>query len=380
MREAVLMLYGEYENDQGIVHPWQEDMFRAPHELQRLFHEQDVDFHVAIALDKPTGFREHGNVPRIAVARQPLYDEHGVLQRTTRFEEASLEDYPAVIDHWVANFQDRVKQPDGSTQRTAYGLGIPNERLWNCRPIQDFGNHKGLMDAVLQRHGVGLPTYETSELDKLANEYPNNSVIFKPIDGSRSKGIEIFDNPADCQRALQLGRVAQNGLIQPFLDLRAPIQGLLPANHEAEKTLSRINTAHDRTREVRVHVLAHTDISGVTKAAAYPTLKYRQPGRKVISGAQYVALDSSSVPYMREVSEHLAREVIVDAENHSGETVTQYYGVFDWVVDTEGRAFVVDGNCRGPALPKEAIAARLAFTRTLAENARQNMQSPRTPS
>ena len=74
---------------------------------------------------------------------------------------------------------------------------------------------------------------------------------------------------------------------------------------------------------------------------------------------------------MRERSEHLAREVVADAGDHSGETVTQYYGVFDWVVDTEGRSFVVDGNCRGPALPVEAMAARLAFTRILADNAQQ---------
>jgi hypothetical protein len=373
MREAVLMLYGEYENDRGIVHPWEEDMFREPHELQQQFREQGIDFHVGIALDRPAGFRELGNVPSIAVAEQPVYDGRGVLQKTTEFKEASLEDYPTVIDHWVANFQDRVVQPDGSRQRTAYGLGIPNERLWNCRPIQNFGNHKGLMDAVLQRSGVGLPTYATSELDKLTSEYPDKGIIFKPIDGSRGKGIEVFDRPIDFQKALRLGEIAQSGLIQPFLDLRSPMPDLRAANDAAKIVLSRVNAANDRTREIRVHVLARTNDSGATEVVAHPTLKYGYPGEKVLSGAYYASLDPESAPYMRETSKHLARDVIADAAIHSGESVTQYYGVFDWVVDTEGQPFVVDGNCRGPALPAEAIAARQSFTRILAENARQNM-------
>lgn len=374
MREAVLMLYGEYENNQGIVHPWEEDMFRSPHELQQQFRDQGVDFHIGIALDEPSGMRALGAVPNIAVAENPMYDGQGRLQLATKFKKGSLEEYPAIIDHWVANFQDRVTQPDGSKQRTAYGLGVPNERLWNCRPIQNFGNHKGLMDAVLQKNGVGIPTYATDELEALISNHPETSIIYKPIDGSRSKGIEIFDDPADFSRALELGKVAGNGMIQPFLNLRSPIQDLIPANRTAAELLAEINATDDRTREVRVHVLAHTDATGMTDAQAYPTLKYRQPGEKVISGASYVALDPESVSSMREMSADLARQVVLDAAEHSGETVTQYYGVFDWVTDTEGRAYVIDGNCRGPALPVEAIAARLAFTQILAQNAHQNMR------
>lgn len=374
MREAVLMLYGKYENDQGIVHPWEEDMFRSPHELQQQFRDQGVDFHVGITLDEPSGIRKLGDVPNIVVAEEPVYDNQGRLQLATKFTKGSLEDYPAVIDHWVANFQDQVSQPDGSKQRTAYGLGVPNERLWNCRPIQNFGNHKGLMDAILQRNGVGIPTYATDELEALTSNHPGNSIIYKPIDGSRSKGIEIFDNPADFSKALELGRIAGSGMIQPFLNLRSPMQDLIPADRQAAELLATVNAADDRTREVRVHVLAHTDAAGSVYAQAYPTLKYRRPGEKVISGASYVALDPESVGTMREISADLACQVVADAAEHSSETVTQYYGVFDWVTDIEGQSYVIDGNCRGPALPREAVAARLAFTHTLAENARQNMR------
>ncbi len=374
MREAVLMLYGDYGNDQGIVHPWEEDMFRSPHELQQQFREQGVDYHIGIALEEPSGMRELGNVPQIAVAEQPIYDEQGRLLLATKFKKGSLEDYPTVIDHWVANFQDRVQQPDGSKQRTAYGLGVPNERLWNCRPIQNFGNHKGLMDAVLQRNGVGLPTYTTDKVEALVAEHPDNSIIYKPIDGSRSRGIEIFDSPGEFSKALEVGKIAQSGLIQPFLDLRSPIQDLIPANSKAAETLSEINATNDRTREVRVHVLAYAHSSGFLSAQAYPTLKYRRPGEKVITGASYVSLDPESVGTMRETSVDLACQVVSDAAAHSGEAVSQYYGVFDWVTDTEGQSYVIDGNCRGPALPVEAIAARLAFTGILAENVRQNMR------
>jgi hypothetical protein len=374
MREAVLMLYGEYQNDEGLIHPWEEDMFRSPHELRQQFRDQGVDFHVGVTLDEPSGMRELGDMPNIAVAEEPVYDDHGRLVFATRFKKGSLEDYPAIIDHWVANFQDRVPQPDGTKQRTAYGLGVPNERLWNCRPIQNFGNHKDLMDHILQENNVGLPTYSVHELDKLTSEHPGNDIIYKPIDGSRSRGIEIFDSPAEFSKALELGKVALNGFIQPFLDLRSPIRDLVPAHEAAAKILSEINITNDRTREVRMHVLAHTDSSGTTQAQAYPTLKYRRPGEKVITGASYVSLDPESVSDMREKSADLACQVVTDAAAHSGETVTQYYGVFDWVTDTEGRSHVIDGNCRGPALPVEAAAARLAFTRTLAENVHQNMR------
>lgn len=374
MREAVLMLYGEYQNEQGIVHPWEEDMFRAPHELQRQFRDQGVEFHVAVALDKPEGFRDQGEAPRIAVAQNPLYDENGVLQRTTKFKEDSLEQYPAVIDHWVANFQDRVRQPNGSMQRTAYGLGVPNERLWNSRPIQNFGNHKGLMDAILQEHGVGLSTYAISELDILAEAYPNERIIYKPIDGSRGKGIEVFDTPADLSKAVRLGSIAHSGLLQPYLDLRSPIQGLIPANKEAAEALEQVNTTNDRVREIRMHVLAYTDDFGSVQAEAYPTLKYSHPGTETMQVAGNVALAPESVSdETRAMSVKLARSVVAAAEAHSGEDVTQYYGVFDWMTDSEGRTFVGDGNCRGPALPVQAVAARLAFTRILADNARSNM-------
>lgn len=370
MHEAVLMLYGEYQNEEGIVHPWEEDMFREPHKLQQQFLEQGVEFHVGRALEMPSGRRALGDLPLVAVAQNPIYDQNGVLQRETVFKRGSLANYPAIIDHWVANFQDRAKQLDGSMQRTAYGLGVSNHRLWNCRPIQDMGNNKGLMDMVLQSHEVGLATYATVDLGRLADEYPGKKIIYKPIDGSRGKGIEVFDDAADVQRAMTAGNIAKSGLLQPYLDLRSPIQGLVPANQEAADKLRVVNATDDRVREIRMHVLAYTDDFGSVQAEAYPTLKYSHPGTPTMQVAGNVALDPESVSAdMRKTSVKLARSVVDTAEVCSGEEVSQYYGVFDWMIDSEGRTFVGDANCRGPALAPEALAAREAFTRILAASA-----------
>ena len=370
MREAVLMLYGEYRNEDGIEHPWEEDMFRDPHELQQQFRAQGAEFHVGVAIEPPSGRRDLGAVPAIAVAQNPIYDEKGVLQRETVFKEDSLENYPVIIDHWVANFQDRVRQPDGTWQRTAYGLGVPNHRLWNCRPIQDMGNDKNRMNFVLDEHGANLSTYSTEELDMLADEYPGKRIIYKPVDGSLGKDIEIFDDPLAIKKALDQGRIACSGLLQPYLDLREPIQGLMPANKEAAVALAAVNATNDRVREIRMHVIAHTDDFGSVQVEAYPTLKYSRAGTPTMQVEGNVALDPESVnDKMRNTSKVLARSVLANAELYSCEEVTQYYGVFDWMIDSEGNAFVGDGNCRGPALAPQAVAAREAFTRILAANA-----------
>lgn len=376
MREAVLMLYGEYQNDEGIVHPWQEDMFRDPHELQAQFKERGVDFHVGVALELPQGRRELGNPPRIIVATNPRYNERGVLDRGTKFVETSLDEYPGVIDHWVANFQDRVPQPGGTLLRTAYGLGIPNERVWNCRPIQDMGNRKDYMDAVLQEHGVAVPTYglSESELEKFSAEVGDQELIYKPIDGSRGKGIEVFSALGALKKALQEGRLSRSGgFVQPFLDLRSPIEGLKPANAAAAEALADVNSRRDRVRETRMHVLAYTDQNGEIQAEAYPTLKYSHPKTKTMKVGGNVALDAACMTtgnYMHDTSVTMAKFVVAAAAQRSGEPVSQYYGVFDWIVDAQGRAYVGDGNCRGPALAPEAIAAREAFTRIISDSAR----------
>lgn len=377
MREAVLMLYGEYENDQGIVHPWEEDMFHGRHELRDMFREYDVDFHLAVVHDKPNGYRELGDVPRISIAENPIYDENDVLQPDTKFVEGSLEAYPAVIDHWVKNFQDKVPQPDGSTFRTAYGLGVPNERLWNCRPIQNFGNSKVLMETVLKKSGVGIPTYEMTEIGTLVQEHPRVPILYKPADGSLSKGIEIFDDPTDIPRALRAGSLAKSGILQPFLDLRAPMKGLVaPAgDHKAAQELAEINTGHDRLRELRLHTLAYTDSDDQIQVEAYPTLKYSHPGTQTMQRAGNIALATESVSEEEyAITKALARQVILAAAEDSGESVTQYYGTFDWVEDKDGRRFMIDANCRGPRLTRESTLARQAFTRVLAQNAHQNMR------
>lgn len=373
MKNAVLMLYGHYSNENGISHPWQEDIFRQPQQLQAAFRGYGLDFHVGVAAHPPTSFRKNGDVPEIRVATNPIYDATGKLVEV-HFKPGDLRDYSSVIDHWVANFQDPLMQPDGSRQRTAYGLGIPNDRVWNSRPIQEMGNRKDYMDALLRRHKVGIPSYKTSEATALQDVHGLMPIIYKPIDGSRGKGIEVYEDGTALSRALDDGRIAASGIIQPYFNLTKPIRGLVPASDTAAKQLREINSKEDRVREIRMHVITIPDKDGQLHTEAFPTLKYSHPGTPIMQVAGNIALDPSCVGpghYIHDTSIDLAKAVCDDAAKRSGESVPQYYGVFDWMIDSDGTAYVGDGNCRGPALPVEAEAAREAFCRLLATSARR---------
>lgn len=367
------MLYGQYSNENGISHPWEEDIFRQPQQLQKMFHDHGMEFHVAVAAHPPTSFRALGDVPEIRVVENPKYDNQTGRLVDAHFKPADIREYPGVIDHWVANFQDPIIQPDGSRQRTAYGLGISNDRLWNCRSIQDMGNRKDYMDAILAEHSAGIPSYRMDELGLLRERHGNTKVIYKPIDGSRGKGIEVFETVAALKDAVARGDVASSGISQPYLDLSHLIKDLVPANDQAAKLLTQVNSRPDRVREIRMHVIAVTDDKGNVHVESYPTLKYSHPGTRIMQVAGNVALDPSCISHghpIHDMSVVLAKAVLADASRRSGEPVPQYYGVFDWVIDNHGNAFVGDGNCRGPALPVEAEAAREAFCRLLVLSAR----------
>lgn len=375
MREAVLMLYGTYSNDEGVVHPDQEDMFLDRPDLERQFDEHGVAFHIGRVLDLPGRFTGPNGRPRIEVAEHPIYDEHGTLLPETVYEECSIDEYPAVIDHWVANFQERVRQEDGSTLRVAHGLGgVPSNSLWNCRPIQEFGNSKLLMDTVLAESGCGVPTYATTALDALVQEHPNVPIFFKPVDGSLSKGTEKFATPQQVQRALREQRIAASGVLQPYLDLKTPMTGLRTPDGDsmsAEK-LAAINTG-ERLLELRAHTMVYTDQHGNLCVEAAPTLKYSYPNTDVMKREGNIALAEDSItPYEYEIIKDLGCRVVRAAAAHSGELVTQYYGTFDIVEDKQGRRYIIDANCRGPRLTIESPVARRIFTRVIAGNARQN--------
>jgi len=375
MREAVLMLYGEYQNDEGIKHPDDEDMFPDRPDLQAGFEANGVEFHIARVCEKPSGHRELGNVPRIEVAERPVYNERGTLLPETVFTEGSLEEYPGVVDHWVGNFQDRVVQPDGSTLRTAYGLGIPNERPWNCRPIQDLANSKILMDRVLAESGVGIPTYTVDELDALVQDHPGVPIFYKPVDGSLSKGTAQFTAPHEVLAAMQDRTIAASGILQPYLDLTSPLTTLRAPDGDLHATniLAQINSTPDRLREVRMHTLTYLDDQGNLQVEAYPTLKYSRRNTPVMKRAGCVALDPESVsPEIYSLTQEIGRSVVLAAANNSGETVTQYYGTVDWVQDKDGRWYAIDVNCRGPRLTVESTLARQAFTRVIARSALRN--------
>jgi hypothetical protein len=372
MTNAILMLYGNYSNEK-LSHPWQEDMFRRPDQIQAALAEHGLEFHIGLATKPPAGLRQIGNVPEIRVAANPVYDQTTGELLEAHFKPGNLADYPGVIDHWVANFQDAVVQQDGSRQRTAYGLGLPNNRVWNARPIQEMGNHKDHMDTVLQAHGVGMPTYSVQEHDKFHDEQGDRKLIYKPVDGSRSKGVEVFANVAGLRRALADKRLALNGIIQPYFDIYQPMPGLVAATPADARTLAEVNARPDRARELRVHVVTTTDDNGELQTEARPTLMHSRLDTDIMRIAGYVSLDPDCLgpgTFIHDKSVALAQAVCAEAARRSGEPISQYYGVFDWLIDGD-KAVVCEGNCRGPALPVEAAAARESFIRGLARSAKQ---------
>ncbi len=367
MTHAILMLYGNHA-----LHPWQEDMFFRPDLLQRDLRAASLEFHIACVVHKPTGRDE---LPQVRIARDPVYNLEGVLVEAT-FGPGSIVDYPVIIDHWVSNFQQEITHPDGTIERVAHGIGLPARRLLNHKSVQYFGNRKDKMHTILEHCGVAIDTWNVWDIDKLADRYGDHPVIYKPLGGSRSKGIRTFDLPADVWVALEAGSLGANGLIQPFFDTTQPLQDLMPLTRYHSGQLLAANARADRAREVRMHVMVTTDSRGQRSAKAYPLVKTSAPGTNRLPFHEIVPIHPDSFPpgsYIYEKSVKAALE-LAGASN-----VPYLYGAVDWIrVKPSGRDeeqwLVVDFNCRGPGLPYEAIPVRQGFVELLAGMATQEFQ------
>jgi hypothetical protein len=359
MKRAVLMLYGPYGQ-----HPWQEDMFHRPDKIQKDLAKWGYDFTIAMVTHAPTGKDE---IPVVRVAQNPVYDQKTGVLLEANFKPGRLEDFPCIIDHWVHNFQDEVQQPDGTFQRTAYGIGLPAERLWNHKNVQDFGNRKELMDEIIMNEGVGITTFAVLDYAKFAKQFDSAlPIIYKPQGGSRGIGVEVFKNLKELHGAIRTGQIATNGFIQPYLRNNQPIQGVKPLTETDARLLKKYNTKADRPREIRMHVIVSTKEDGELAVEAYPVMKISEPHLPFLKFKQAIGLDPACLgpgSFIYDKTIALAKSVCAAAD------APQYYGVFDWLVDGDVHnpedVYVVDGNCRGPGLPENALPARDAFLRAL---------------
>lgn len=364
MIPAVLMLYGPYRQ-----HPWQEDMFLRPDLIQAGLKKLGFGFDIAMVTNAPTGKDE---IPEVRIAHDPIYDTTGKLVEA-HFRPGLLQDYPSIIDHWVHNFQDEVVGSDGTMQRTAHGIGLPPDRLWNHKAIQTYGNRKDLMNEIIQKYGVGITTYAVLDYEQFADTYGDHPVIFKPQGGSRAIGVEVFATISELKMALERQAIASNGFIQPYLDVFHPLEGLVPATPRDARLLDELNTQRTRPREIRMYVITTTDEQGNLQTETYPLIKVSQPGHRFMKADLdfMIGLDPASTPkgsFIHDKSIELA-QAVCHAAGSSGRPIPQYYGVFDWLVfgdiHNPANVKVVDGNCRGPGLVPEATAAREAFQRAL---------------
>ena len=358
------MLYGPFRQ-----HPWREDIFHRPDKIQKNLQALGFGFDVAMVSQAPSG---NDQLPEVRIARHPVYDQTTGVLKEAHFLPGTIQDYPTVIDHWVHNFQDEVRQPDGTYQRMAYGIGLPAERLWNHKSIQTFGNRKDLMDALIASHGAGIATYGVLDYQQFADIHGGGrKLIYKPQGGSYGVGVRVFKDVFELQAALRAEKVAHNGLIQPYLQTMNPIQGVMPATSEDAELLRKFNTTADRPREIRMHVITTTDHRGQLHTEAYPMMKVSEPNQQFLKYQMGIGIDPSCLAkgtFIHDKSVVLA-QALCRAAGEPGKPVPQYYGVFDWLIDGDvhdpSNVWIGDGNCRGPGIPECAAAARDALERAL---------------
>lgn len=363
------MLYGNHSN-----HPWEEDMFPRPDLIQEMLDQEGLAFHVGCVVHGPTGKDE---LPSVRIAEDPVYDHKGILAEA-HFRPGCLTAYPAIIDHWVANFQDEITHADGGVERVAYGVGLPPERLINHKNVQYFGNRKDHMHTILQEYGIEIDTWSVREVGKLAAKYGNQwPVIYKPLGGSQSKGIAKFESSKEVLKALEAGKLLVNGLVQPLYDVTPPIEGLVPLDRHNADVLRQTNAKSDRAREVRMYVTVTTDEDGQRHAEAYPMLKLGEPGSVTLPFHEAVMLHPDSFP----PESYVYQKTVAAARLLAHKSQVPYlYGAMDWIKitlhdESEPSWRVGDFNCRGPGLLHEAIPARRSFAQLLTTMAKQNLRS-----
>jgi hypothetical protein len=372
MKPAVLILYGPFEE-----HPWRENMLHRRDKMQKELGVFGFGLDVAMAAQAPTGRDE---IPEIRVAEDPVFDQKTGHLLEAHFQPGKLDDYPCIIDHWAVNFQAEVKQPAGTFQKTAYGVGLPPGRLWNHKNIQEFGNRKDLMDGIISAGGVAIPTYRVLDYQVFAEKHGSSiEVIYKPQGGARGIGVEVFNNLKELYEAIRLKRVPSNGFIQPYLRNNKPIQGVKPLTNRDAALLENYNVTDDRPREIRMHVITTTDGNGKLQTEAYPMMKISEPHRKYLKIQFGIGIDPVSIgpgSFIHDKSVALA-QAVCRAASTDDQSITHYYGVFDWLVDGDVNnpedVFVVDGNCRIPGLLECALPARAAFQQALAWSSKRAM-------
>jgi hypothetical protein len=234
------------------------------------------------------------------------------------------------------------------------------------------------MDALIEAHGVGIKTYSVLDYEQFRDVHGDRcKIIYKPQGGSLGKGIEIFNTIHELHDALQTKKIATNGLIQPYLQTKNPIQGVVPATDADAVLLKKFNSKSDRPREIRMHVITTTNEQGELHTEAYPMMKVSEPHRQFLKYQIGIGIDPACLgkgTFIHDKSVELA-QAVCRAAGKPGMPIPHYYGVFDWLVDgdvhTPENVHVGDGNCRGPGLPLCAGAARDAFLRALVSSGKK---------
>jgi len=363
MQKAILHLYG-YWPDQP-TQPKTDIMFDRRDKHQAMLASNDygdvqLDYHVGYVTSAPSV----GNIvpERVLIARHPIFDTKGELVDAD-FQPGDLTDYPLILDHYAAGFRRQRSNNLGIIEEFADGIGIDPARLINPWQVQNYGNDKRAAEKdILTPCGVALSSYDihSDSIDRLENEWGEGEFIFKPDSGSLGQGIVTFHSLGDLRRAIVEKKIVNNGHVQPFIDLTAPIANLKVLDPLFDAQLHAVNSLSDRVREIRMHFFA-TTVGGVRYVKAYPMLRTSQPGTKVMENWIYTPLDPEA---FKSYHGDLVASTIRTAERLLDVTgVPHAYGVSDISIGmskhakrmNESISFTGDFNVRSPRLPDVSL-------------------------
>jgi len=376
MKESVAILYGAHVSTyfRGEF-PYEEDMLPDRGDIQRQLGEYGLGLSIAVARFRPSGENE---LPQIRVWDNPVFDREGSLVGG-ELSRGELADYPVVYDRWIDNFHGGVLSGDTTSERNAFGIGLPADRIFNYRTVQNLGNNKRATDKILREAGVAIPTYAANNLEEIeAGEGTKSPLVYKPNTSARGVGVVRYADIDSYRRALAAGDVDPSGNVQRGLDVHAPIPDLVGDTQRDKELLRRYNNdaSELRPRELRMHAVAGTDREGRLKIEAFPVLKIGKPGRDTLENDFVIGIDPSCVPEgsaMHDGTVDVMRRSLGAANTGAtpDQKATQLYACADWLQDAHGRPLVVDANYRSPGLSTKARSARGALVRTWAHQTMQ---------
>lgn len=365
MRPEVLWLHDAYEGTP--LSPFHDDMFDRMDKLSRMAADPEIG---GLSLGTAVGFvlspPTPGNVkPERVLIGNPVYGNDGIVE-DVHFKLGNIAEYAVIMDRAVRyGLRHRTVNEKGIVEEHATGIGI-EDRVINARSLQEYGNRKDLTEKdILVPARAALTSYGLHDIKEYNKTWGSGPVIYKPIQGSHGRDIEVYDSLGDLRHELNEHpeKIQERAILQPYFDLREPISGLVPKTPAYADQLQKVNSTADRVREIRNHLFISTDPNGDTTVTTTHTLRTGAPGEKYLDKQEYTPLDSEAYKQARPLEASMAERVGYAAAKAAN--ISFGYAVVDIAIGSrEGQtlSFALDFNCRGPRNPDLSLPGRDLIT------------------